>query len=53
MRLTAGSTVTFSLTSSVIGKATLSCKATSSLPVLGTISVSKAPRHALIARTRG
>jgi hypothetical protein len=41
--LTAGSTVTFSLTSSIIGKATLSCKATSKLPVLGTISVAKKP----------
>lgn len=60
VRLTAGSTVTFSLTSSLIGKATLSCRATSSLPVLGSISVGKAPHHgqygspvAVPARTRG
>jgi hypothetical protein len=60
LRLTAGSRVTFTLTSSLIGHATVSCKATSSLPVLGTISVSKAPRHGqratgheLLARTRG
>ena len=44
VRLTAGPSVTFSLTSSLIGKATLTCRATSKLPVLGTISVSK-PRH--------
>ena len=59
MHLTAGSTVTFTLTSSLIGTATVRCKATSRLPVLGSISVSKAPRHgqratghALLGRTR-
>jgi hypothetical protein len=40
--LTAGPVATFSLTSSVTGKTTLSCTASSALPVLGSISVSKA-----------
>jgi hypothetical protein len=39
--LTLGRTATFALTSSFTGKTTLSCTAASSLPTLGSISVSK------------
>ena len=42
VHLTAGSSATFNLTSSLIGKATLACRTTSKLPVLGSISVAKA-----------
>jgi uncharacterized cupredoxin-like copper-binding protein len=45
VKLTAGKSATFALTNSIIGKATLTCNATSSLPVLGTISVGKAGAH--------
>jgi hypothetical protein len=45
VHLAAGPTATFSLTSNLIGKVTLTCKATSSLPVLGSIAVSKAKAH--------
>jgi hypothetical protein len=42
VKLTAGPTFTISLTNSVIGTATLSCTASSTLPVLGSITVGKA-----------
>jgi hypothetical protein len=50
VHLTAGSVATFSLTNSLIGKATLSCTAKSALPVLGSITVSKAKGHAAVTR---
>jgi uncharacterized protein (DUF58 family) len=52
VKLAAGSSATFSLTNSIIGKATLTCKATSSLPVLGSISVGKAAANGHTAVTR-
>jgi uncharacterized protein (DUF58 family) len=52
VHLTAGSSATFALTNSIIGKATLTCKATSSLPVLGSISVGKAKAHGRTSVTR-
>jgi hypothetical protein len=50
VHLKPGSVVTFSLTSSLIGKATLTCTAKSSLPVIGSIVVAKA-KHTAVART--
>ncbi|HZR48406.1 MAG TPA: hypothetical protein VFB06_02700 [Streptosporangiaceae bacterium] len=43
VNITPGKTASFSLTNSILGKATINCTATSKrLPVLGTISVAKA-----------
>lgn len=41
VRFKAGATATFMVTNSLIGKATVTCKSTSSLPMLGSIHVSK------------
>ena len=45
VHLSPGSSATFSLTSSVIGKATLTCTAKSPLPMIGSIMVGKAKKH--------
>ena len=45
VHLTVGSSATFSLTSSIIGKATLTCNAKGSLPMIGSIVVNKAKKH--------
>jgi hypothetical protein len=52
LHLAAGKTATFSLTNSIIGKTTLTCNATSKLPVLGSISVGKAKAHPHTSVTR-
>jgi hypothetical protein len=49
VKFKAGSQATFALTSSLIGKATVTCKATSSLPVLGSIRVSKPKSHSVLS----
>ena len=46
IHLTAGSSATFSLTSRIIGKATLTCTAKGKLPMIGSIAVSKSKKHA-------
>jgi hypothetical protein len=45
IHLTAGSSATFSLTSSIIGKATLTCITKGSRPMIGSIAVSKIRKH--------
>lgn len=45
VHLTPGSSATFSLTSSIIGKTTLTCKAKGSMPMIGSIAVSKVRKH--------
>jgi hypothetical protein len=52
VHLTAGSTATFALTSGIIGKATLTCTAKSSLPMIGSIAVTKSKRHAPVTVSR-
>jgi hypothetical protein len=50
--LSAGSTATFSLTNSILGKATLACSSSGKLPVLGSITVAKAAKGAAVADKR-
>lgn len=50
--LSAGKSATFNVTSSLIGKASITCQAASSLPVLGSISVGKSTAHMAPARVR-
>jgi hypothetical protein len=45
VHLTPGSSATFSLTSSIIGKTTLTCTAKGSMPMIGSIAVSKVRKH--------
>jgi hypothetical protein len=50
--LSAGSTATFALTNSILGKATLVCSTKSKLPVLGKITVGKAGKSSAVADER-
>lgn len=45
VHLTPGSSATFSLTSSIIGKTTLTCAAKGSMPMIGSIAVTKIRKH--------
>jgi hypothetical protein len=45
VHLTPGSSARFSLTSSIIGKTTLTCTAKGSMPMIGSIAVSKIRKH--------
>jgi len=49
VKLTAGKVLTISLTNSLLGKATLTCKASSSLPVVGSITVGKSGKSGIAA----
>jgi hypothetical protein len=50
--LTAGSSATFALTNSILGKTTLVCSTKSKLPLLGKITVGKAGKSSAVADER-
>jgi hypothetical protein len=52
VKFTAGKVFTFALTNSVLGKTTLTCDASSSLPVVGSITVGKSGAATAVADVR-